>query len=107
MSYGFYTDIERDTLDNEEFRTDIITIGSLQLVVMSIPPNGEIGMETHDVNTQFTRIESGLGVAIIGDETFAITDGSAVIIPPGVSHNIINVSPVEPLKLYSLYSPPE
>lgn len=104
---GHITNIEKDTLENENFRKVIFTAENMQLVLMSIEPNDEIGEEMHEDVDQFIRIEKGSGKAILNGEEYEIMDGSSVVIPAGVRHNIINSSAEEKLKLYTIYSPPE
>ena len=104
---GYVTNIETKTLENRNFREVLYTSRGLQLVVMSIAPGGEIGLETHDDVDQFIRVEAGQGKAILGSQERPLADGSAVVIPAGTAHNILNVSNSEPLKLYSIYTPPE
>jgi mannose-6-phosphate isomerase-like protein (cupin superfamily) len=104
---GHITNIEKDTLENENFRKVIFTAENMQLVLMSIEPNDEIGEEMHEDVDQFIRIEKGSGKAILNGEEYEIMDGSSVVIPAGVKHNIINSSAEEKLKLYTIYSPPE
>lgn len=96
--------IEEETLANEYFRKVLYTDPRFQLVLMSIPPGVDIGLETHDLD-QFIRIESGAGKALIDGEEYALSDGSALVIPKGVAHNVINTSTGEALKLYSIYAP--
>jgi mannose-6-phosphate isomerase-like protein (cupin superfamily) len=109
---GWVKDIERATLDNENFRTVLFTGGHTQLTVMSIEPGGEIGLEVHPHLDQFLRVEQGQGRAEFGtskekvDETYDVSDDWALIIPAGTWHNVINTGD-QALKLYSLYSPPE
>ncbi len=103
---GFHTNIEQETLANANFRKVLYTGKNTQLVLMSLPPKGEIGMEIHADNDQFFRIDGGVGKAIIDGNEYEITDGSAVIVPAGAEHNVINTSETEDLKLYTLYSPP-
>lgn len=103
---GFYVDLEQKTLDNNYFREVLYTGKYAQLVVMSLLPNEEIGMEVHPTVDQFIRVEKGAGKAVIDGEEFALKDGSAVLIPAGANHNIINTSTAEPMKLYTVYSPP-
>lgn len=103
---GFDIDIEKETLANENFRKVLFTSEIMQLVVMSVKPNDDIGLETHD-GAQFIRIEGGEGKAIIGGRSFPIKDGTAFVIPKGTKHNVINTSKKEDLKLYAVYSPPE
>ena len=101
--------IETDTKMNENFRKVINTSNNLQLVLMSLKPGEDIGMEVHDNIDQFFRIEKGIGVAIIkketGNEELILSDGSVIIIPKGTYHNIKNTGN-ESMKLYSIYSPP-
>lgn len=102
---GFNTNIERDTLDNTNFRKVLYTGQHSQLVLMSLAPREEIGMETHPDNDQFFRFESGQGMVVIDGNEYEVGDGSAVIVPAGSEHNVVNTSDDEPLKLYTLYSP--
>lgn len=103
---GFITNIEKDTLDNGFFRQVIFTAGHSQLVLMSLAPGEEIGEEVHDTLDQFFRFEQGEAKVVIEGEDFVIKDGFAVVIPAGTKHNIINTSQDQPLKLYTIYSPP-
>lgn len=102
---GFVTNIEKDSLDNNYFRQVLYTTKNSQLVLMSLEPHEEIGEETHHLD-QFIRIEAGEGKAILNSIEHKIADGSALVIPAGVKHNIINTSKNK-LKLYTVYSPPE
>jgi len=104
---GYVTNIEDKTLENDNFREVLYTAPGIQLVLMTIGVGDEIGLETHDDVDQFIRVESGTGKAILGGREHALEDGSAVVIPRGTEHNIVNVSKSEPLKLYSIYTPPE
>ena len=104
---GFVIDIEQKTRENENFREVLFTAPHSQLVVMTLQPGEEIGMETHDDIDQFIRVEAGTGKAILNGEENALADGTAVVIPAGTEHNVVNVSQTEPLKLYTIYSPPE
>jgi mannose-6-phosphate isomerase-like protein (cupin superfamily) len=74
---------------------------------MTLQPGEEIGMEHHTGHDQFIRIEAGEGVAILDGEKHALADGVAVVVPAGVEHNVINTSKTEPMRLYTLYTPPE
>src|SRR3989338_9685313 len=103
---GLITNIEEKTLQNENFREVLFTGPRSQLVVMSLLPNEEIGMEVHESVDQFLRIEQGEGKAILNGEEHLISDGSAIVVPAGKRHNIINTSPDKKLKLYTIYSPP-
>ena len=102
---GFCSNIEKDTLDNENFRKVIYTAKHCQLVLMSLAPNEEIGMEVHTDNDQFFRFEKGKGKVIIDGNEYEVKDGTAVIVPAGAQHNVINISETERLKLYTIYSP--
>jgi mannose-6-phosphate isomerase-like protein (cupin superfamily) len=104
---GYATDIEKKTLENDCFRAVLFTGPHAQLVVMALRPGEEIGMETHDDVDQFIRVEAGEGVAILDGEEHPLRDGSAVVIPAGTKHNVVNRSRGEALKLYTIYSPPE
>ena len=104
---GYITNIERDTLANEDFRRVLFTGTNTQLVLMALRPGEDIGRETHEGHDQFIRVEAGTGEAILDDRRHPLEDGSAVVIPAGVPHNIRNTSSEQPLKLYTLYSPPE
>lgn len=103
---GFVTNIEKDTLENENFRKVLYTAKNMQLVVMSLNAGEEIGMETHPEHDQFIRVDKGSAKAILNGEESELVDGSCVIIPAGVEHNIVNTGD-EMLKLYTIYSPPE
>lgn len=102
---GFTTNIETDTLENANFRKVLYTAKHMQLVLMSLLPEQEIGMETHMENDQFFRFETGTGKCIIDGNEYEVKDGSAVIVPAGAKHNIVNTSTTEPLRFYTIYSP--
>lgn len=102
---GYVTNIEKDSLDNEDFRRVLYTAKNSQLVLMSLKPGEEIGEEVHELD-QFLRVESGTGKAVLDGVEHALADGSAVVVPAGASHNIINTGSVA-MKLYTIYSPPE
>lgn len=102
---GYSSNIEKDTLENENFRKVVYTSKHSQLVLMSLKPKEEIGMEVHNENDQFFRVEKGMGKCIIDGNEYDITDGSAIVVPVGAQHNVINVSETEHLKLYTIYSP--
>ena len=104
---GYVINIEDRTLENDNFREVLFTAPGIQLVLMTIGVGDEIGLETHDDVDQFIRVESGEGKAILDGREHALEDGSAVVIPRGTEHNVVNVSKSEPLKLYSIYTPPE
>lgn len=102
---GYTTNIETATRTNTNFRKVLYTGKHSQLVLMSLLPNEEIGMEVHPDNDQFFRFESGKGKCIIDGNEYNVTDGDCLIVPAGSNHNIINVSATDDLKLYTLYSP--
>ena len=109
---GWVGDIERETLENTNFRTVVFTGEHTQLTLMRLGPGEDIGREMHDHLDQFLRIEQGRGRVELGatedavDETHDVEGDWAVIVPAGVWHNVVNTGEGE-LKLYSLYSPPE
>ena len=103
---GFKSNIEKDTLKNKNFRKVLYTGKHSQLVVMSLKPKQEIGLETHPDNDQFLRFEAGTGRVLIDGNKYTVKDGDAVIVPAGAKHNVINTSASEELKLYTIYSPP-
>jgi len=102
---GFVDNIEKLTEENENFRKVIYTAKFSQLVVMSLKPGEEIGMEVHQLD-QFLRIEKGTGKAILDGVEHLIGDGFAVVVPAGTNHNIVNTSATEEMKIYTVYSPP-
>lgn len=102
----FLIDIEEATVKNDNFRKVLFTAQKSQLVLMSLKPGEDIGAETHELD-QFIRVESGRGTAQLNGKDFPIQDGSALVIPAGTKHNIINSGKDGPLKLYTIYSPPE
>ncbi|MFA4833802.1 MAG: cupin domain-containing protein [Patescibacteria group bacterium] len=102
---GFNANIEKDTLENKNFRQVLYTGKHSQLVLMSLLPKEEIGMETHPDNDQFFRFEKGLGKCLIDGTEYKVKNGSAIVVPAGAEHNIINASKTKELKLYTIYSP--
>lgn len=106
MNEGLVLDLESATMENENFRKVLFTALNSQLVVMSLKPGEEIGMEVHHID-QFIKIESGAGKAVLNGEEFEIADGSAIVVPSGTEHNIVNESEIDEMKLYTVYSPPE
>ena len=101
---GYLADIERETLDNTNFRKVLYTASYMQLVVMSIPKGEDIGVEIHGQD-QFIRVEAGEGKAILDGVEHVLKDDSATVIPAGTEHNIINTGETD-LKLYSIYAMP-
>jgi len=102
---GFVANIEKETLENKNFRKVLYTAKHCQLVLMNLKPKEEIGMEVHEDNDQFFRFEKGEGKCIIDGHEYKITDGVVIIVPAGAQHNIINTSSKSELKLYTIYSP--
>jgi len=102
---GFHSNIEKDTLENKNFRKVLYTGKHSQLVLMSLAPNEEIGMEVHNDNDQFFRFEKGQGKVVIDGNNYDVRDGSAIVVPAGAEHNVINTSKSDALKLYTIYSP--
>ena len=103
---GYVDNIEAKTLANTFFREVLFTGKYSQLVVMSLQPNEEIGMEVHTTVDQFFRVEKGQGKVVMNGEEHEVKDGSAIIVPAGTEHNVVSTSSSEPLKLYTIYSPP-
>lgn len=103
---GFHDNIEQLTLNNTFFRQVLFTGTYAQLVLMSLKPGEEIGMEVHAGVDQFFRFEKGEGKVIQNGEEQIVKDGFAVIVPAGTEHNVINTSQTDDLKLYTVYSPP-
>ena len=102
---GYHANIEKLTLDNENFRQVLYTAKHCQLVVMSLKPGEEIGEEIHNENDQFFRFEAGEGQALIDGNEYSVADGDVIIVPAGAKHNIINTSSTLSLKLYTMYLP--
>lgn len=101
---GYVKDIESVAIDNDDFRRVLYTARNCQLVVMALKPQEDIGAEAHKLD-QFFRVEQGQGEAVLDGVKTAIKPGYAVVVPAGARHNIINTG-TEPLKLYTIYSPP-
>ena len=105
MKKGYKNNIEKLTLENDNFRQVLYTAGHCQLVLMSLKPGEEIGMEVHPDNDQFFRFEKGEGKVVINETEYAVGDGDTVIVPAGANHNVANISTTEALKLYTIYAP--
>lgn len=103
---GFVDDIEKLTKDNSDFRRVVYTGKHMQLVLMTLKPGEEIGAEVHETHDQFLRFEDGEGEVVIDGATHRVEDDFAVVVPAGARHNVINTGD-SPLKLYTLYGPPE
>lgn len=102
---GYVTNLEKDTIENTDYRRVVYTGKHSQLVLMTLAPGVEIGEEVHHLD-QFLRFEQGEGKLILNGVTHEVSDGHAVIIPEGTLHNVINTGNTD-LKLYSIYSPAE
>ena len=103
---GYSGNIEELTIENTNFRKVLYTSHHSQLVLMSLKPGEEIGLEIHGENDQFFRFEAGQGTVLIDGNEYDVSDGSAVIVPAGSEHNVRNISETDALKLYTLYMPP-
>jgi mannose-6-phosphate isomerase-like protein (cupin superfamily) len=106
MSHYYYGNIDKQTRKNNYYRKVIFTTKNMQLVFMSIPKGEDIGTEIHKKISQFIRVESGKGYANISGNIHKLKKDFAILIPPGKKHNIVNTGR-KPLKLYTIYSPPE
>ncbi len=104
--HGFHDDIEKLTTGNGDFRRVLYTGHNLQLVLMTLPPGCDIGSEVHADRDQFFRVEEGSGKVEIDDSSYDVGDGSGIIVPAGARHNVRNTGSA-PLKLYTIYGPPE
>lgn len=102
---GFHSNIEQDSIENSNFRKVLYTGKHSQLVLMSLKPGEDIGVEVHNENDQFFRIEQGQGKCVIDGNEYELADGSAIVVPAGAEHNVINTSSTDDLKLYTIYSP--
>lgn len=102
---GYLADIEKLTKENTDFRRVLYTAQHSQLVLMALKPGEEIGEETHTLD-QFLRIEAGEGKAYLNGVEHVVTDGTAIVVPAGTLHNVVNTGSVD-MKLYTIYSPPE
>ncbi len=102
---GFHGNIESESLENGNFRKVLYTGRHCQLVLMSLKPGEEIGLEIHPDNDQFFRFEGGQGKSFIDGNEYDLHDGMALIVPAGSKHNIVNTSDSEDLKMYTIYSP--
>lgn len=106
MKRGYCDNIERQTIENQDFRRVLYTGQNLQLVLMTLQPGDEIGEEVHEDRDQFFRVEEGSGVVDIDGRENRVEDDFAVIVPAGARHNVRNTSNA-PLRLYTIYGPPE
>jgi len=105
---GYFGNIEKDTEKNKYFRKVLFTGPHLQLVVMCLQGGEEIGNEIHETVDQFFRIEEGEAKFVLNDkEEHVLGNGGAAVVPAGTWHNVINTSKNKPLKLYTVYTPPQ
>lgn len=104
---GYYSEIEEKTKTNNNFRQVLYTGPKIQLVLMSLKPGEDIGLEAHDDHDQFFRFEQGSGEVLIDGIIYQVKDGDVAIVPAGAEHNVTNTSQTEALKLYTIYAPPE
>jgi mannose-6-phosphate isomerase-like protein (cupin superfamily) len=102
---GYFSHLEDEVKKNSNFRKVLYTGHHSQLVLMSLLPGEEIGMEVHPDNDQFFRFDQGEGKVIVDDNEYEVKDGDAVLVPAGAAHNVINTGS-EPLRFYTIYSPP-
>lgn len=106
---GYHSKLEEETVSNTDFRRVLYTNEQLQLVLMSLKPGEEIGLEIHPDNDQFFRFDAGQGKVVINATEYEVTDGDAVIVPKGAQHNVINTSNSADggvdLKFYTIYAP--
>lgn len=105
MKKGYKENIEQLTIENTNFRKVLYTGAHMQLVLMTLQPGEDIGLEVHTENDQFFRFEKGEGKVIVGETEYVVGDGDTVVVPSGTQHNIINTSNSETLNLYTIYSP--
>jgi len=105
MKKGYKQNIEKLTVENNNFRKVEYTGEQLQLVLMSLKPGEDIGSEIHPENDQFFRFDAGSGKVVINETEYEVADGDAVIVPKGAEHNVINTSEAEDLKFYTIYAP--
>ena len=103
---GFADDIEKLTEENDNFRQVLYTGQNIQLVLMAIQPGEDIGEEVHEDRDQFFRFEQGSGEVMIDGVTNQVKADDGVIVPAGANHNVVNTGS-EPLRLYTIYGPPE
>lgn len=106
MKIGLKNNLEDLVMKNNNYREVLYTAENIQLVLMSIPPKTDIGLETHEGIDQFFKFESGSGQVIIDDMEYVVNSGDGVVVPSGCEHNITNTSSDQNLKLYTIYSPP-
>ncbi len=106
MKRGFYNAVEASTLENKNFRKVLYTAKHMQLVLMSLKPGEDIGVEVHPDNDQFFRFEGGEGRVFIDGTSYEVTDGDVIIVPAGSEHNVLNMSNTKNLQFYTIYAVP-
>jgi mannose-6-phosphate isomerase-like protein (cupin superfamily) len=104
---GFQNNIEKNSLENRHFRKVIYSGKHLQVVLMSLKPGEEIGLETHASTDQFFRFEGGQGKCIIDGNEYQVKNGDAIVVPAGSKHNLINTDSEKEFKMYTIYAPPQ
>ena len=104
---GYYVDIEEKTKENKNFREVLFTGQLIQLVILSLKPGEDLGLETYLDTDQFICVEAGNGKAILDGLAYELKPGSGIVIPTGTEYNIINTSATMSLKLYTVYIPPD
>lgn len=104
---GLKSNIEKDTVENKNFRKVVYTGGHLQLVLMNLKAGEEIGDEIHKNGDQFFRVEKGKGKCFVDGHEYRLHEGDVLLVPAGAKHNVINTDNKEDLKLYTLYGPPQ
>ena len=102
---GYKDNIEKLTIENDNFRKVLYSGQYSQLVLMALKPGEDIGLEVHEDTDQFFRFEKGEGKVVINDSEYIVGDGDSVVVPAGAEHNVINTSQADSLKLYTIYSP--
>jgi mannose-6-phosphate isomerase-like protein (cupin superfamily) len=105
MKKGYHIHIEQETKDNTHFRKVLYTGEEMQLVLMSLLPGEDIGQEIHEENDQFFHFDAGEGKVIINETEYLVSDGDAIVVPKGASHNVINISENVSLRFYTIYAP--
>lgn len=105
MKKGYKENIEKVTIENNNFRKVLYTGKHMQLVLMSLKPGEDIGSEVHNENDQFFRFEKGEGRVLINESSYDVSADDVIIVPAGAEHNVVNVSDSEDLKLYTIYAP--
>lgn len=106
MKRGYFNAIEASTLENKNFRKVLYTAKHMQLVLMSLKPGEDIGVEVHPENDQFFRFEGGEGRVFIDGTSYEVTDGDVIIVPAGSEHNVLNMSNKKDLQFYTIYAVP-